>query len=207
MNQFLPMFPLNIVSFPNEIVNLHIFEERYKQLINECWEQKTTFGMPPFIEKKLMDYGTEMEVKEISRVFKNGEMNIKAVGKRAFRVIEFHKTIPEKLYSAADIEFLDNNFEVDFLVQEELTNKLMVLFERLGIKKNLSSYNSFGVAHYIGMTPREEYDLLKIEFEKDRQQEIINHLDKIMPVIDRAQSIRERIQMNGHFRNYPKLDF
>jgi len=57
------------------------------------------------------------------------------------------------------------------------------------------------------MTQREEFALLKIKEEKIRQIEIIKHLDKIMPVIDRAQQIRDRVQMNGHFKNFPKLDY
>ena len=207
MNQLLPMFPLNMVSFPREEVNLHIFEERHKQLINECWEAKKSFGIPSYIDKKLMNYGTEMDIKEISKVFKNGEMNIKTVGRRAFKIINFHHTVPGKLYSGAEVEFINNDYEVDISTKEILAEKLQMLFDRLNIKKSLENFDSFQVAHYIGMTQREEFALLKIKEEKIRQIEIIKHLDKIMPVIDRAQQIRDRVQMNGHFKNFPKLDY
>ncbi len=201
------MFPLNMVSFPREEVNLHIFEERYKQLINECWEEKKCFGIPAYIDKKLMNYGTEMSVVEISKVFKNGEMNIKSVGRRAFKLLNFHPNTPNKLYATADVEFIKNDYEIDEEIKDLLIEKLKLLFDRLNIKKNLKTFDSFEVAHYIGMTQREEFALLKIEAEKERQIEIIKHLDKIMPVIERAQQIKNRVSMNGHFKNFPKLDF
>ena len=59
---FLPLFPLNLIVFPHEDLNLHIFEPRYRQLINECLDEKKTFGIPAFVNNKLLGYGTEVEV-------------------------------------------------------------------------------------------------------------------------------------------------
>ena len=46
MQKFIPIFPLNLVAFPGEVINLHIFEPRYQQLIRECYEEKKMFGIP-----------------------------------------------------------------------------------------------------------------------------------------------------------------
>jgi Lon protease-like protein len=48
MQKFLPLFPLNLVAFPLEDLNLHIFEQRYRDLINECLDEGKTFGVPVF---------------------------------------------------------------------------------------------------------------------------------------------------------------
>ena len=55
---FLPLFPLRLVAFPGEDLNLHIFEPRYKELIQECDEKGITFGLPPFIDDKMQTFGT-----------------------------------------------------------------------------------------------------------------------------------------------------
>jgi len=57
MTRFLPLFPLSLVVFPGEYLNLHIFELRYRQLINECDEEGMTFGIPPAFENKLASFG------------------------------------------------------------------------------------------------------------------------------------------------------
>ena len=66
MTNFIPIFPLNIVVYPGEGLNLHIFEPRYRQLIKECHEKAKPFGIPAVIEKRLQDYGTVVHVKEIT---------------------------------------------------------------------------------------------------------------------------------------------
>src|SRR6266576_3115219 len=53
MTNFIPIFPLGIVVYPGEDLNLHIFEPRYKQLINECHAGKKPFGIPTVIENKV----------------------------------------------------------------------------------------------------------------------------------------------------------
>ena len=77
MTNFIPIFPLGIVVYPGENLNLHIFEPRYKQLIEECHKGKKPFGIPAVIENKLQDYGTLIQITEISKLYDNGEMDIK----------------------------------------------------------------------------------------------------------------------------------
>ena len=57
MTDFLPLFPLKLVAFPGEELNLHIFEPRYKQLIREFEQNGTTFGIPTFLDNKVLDFG------------------------------------------------------------------------------------------------------------------------------------------------------
>lgn len=207
MERILPLFPLNIVSFPTEQVNLHIFEPRYKQLINECWENQSTFGIPPFIDDKVGDFGTEMKINEIFKVYPNGEMDIKTEGIRTFEVKEFFDPMEDKLYAGGTVDFITLDSEEDLVSKEQIRQRLEQLFKLLGINRPLEQVKSFEIAHYIGLNPKEEYHLLTIPTEKERQRIIITHLDRILPMIIRAQQIRERMQMNGHFKNLDILDF
>ena len=82
MTNFIPIFPLSIVVYPGESLNLHIFEPRYKQLINECFTQKKLFGIPAVIESRLQDFGTLIRISEITTIHDNGEMDIKTNGEK-----------------------------------------------------------------------------------------------------------------------------
>ena len=67
MTNFIPIFPLNLVVYPGEALNLHIFEPRYKQLINECVANKKPFGIPSVLKDKISEMGTLMRIKENRR--------------------------------------------------------------------------------------------------------------------------------------------
>src|SRR5450432_387114 len=105
MTNFIPIFPLGIVVYPGENLNLHIFEPRYKQLILECHTSKKPFGIPTVIENKMQEYGSLMEITELSEVYDNGEMDIKTKGIKIFRILEIIKELPDKLYSGAIVNY------------------------------------------------------------------------------------------------------
>lgn len=109
MTNFIPIFPLGIVVYPGEQLNLHIFEPRYKQLINECYADNKPFGIPTVIENRLQDYGTVVSITEITTVYDDGEMDIKTKGNSVFRILEVIKEIPDKLYSGAIVNYPHNH--------------------------------------------------------------------------------------------------
>src|SRR4030081_3914546 len=108
MTNFIPVFPLSIVVYPGESLNLHIFEPRYKQLVNECYAEKKGFGIPTVINNKLNEIGTLVTITEILNVQENGEMDIKTTGTTVFRILEVIKSIPDKLYSGAIVNYPEN---------------------------------------------------------------------------------------------------
>ena len=108
MTNFIPIFPLGIVVYPGEKLNLHIFEPRYKQLIDECHKQKKPFGIPTVIDNKLQDYGSLVNITEITKVYDNDEMDIKTMGDKVFRILEIIKSVPDKLYSGAIVSYPEN---------------------------------------------------------------------------------------------------
>ena len=77
MKALLAIFPLQLVVFPKETVNLHIFEPRYKQLINEADANGTLFGMTPYIKDSPLTWGTEVELQEIVEKYPDGKIGCK----------------------------------------------------------------------------------------------------------------------------------
>src|SRR4051812_43582452 len=109
MTNFIPVFPLGIVVYPGENVNLHIFEPRYKQLINECHAEGKPFGIPTVIDNKLNDIGTLVKITELVKMYDNGEMDIRTQGVRVFRILEMIKSVPDKLFGGAIVNYPDND--------------------------------------------------------------------------------------------------
>ena len=89
MADYLPMFPLKLVFFPGELRGLYIFEERYKELINECRDTGMTFGIPIISGNQMASIGTEVKLLSIDEVKAGGEMHIRIEGTRRFRVVTF----------------------------------------------------------------------------------------------------------------------
>ena len=182
MTNFIPIFPLSIVVYPGEDLNLHIFEPRYKQLINECYGQKKLFGIPAVIENRLQDYGTLMEITEVTKVYEDGELDIKTRGTKVFRVLEIIKDIPEKAYSGAIVNYPANHETGSADVMRRLMNSIRELHKLLNVAKEFTKRDeelkSYDVAHHIGLSLQEEYELLNLMNERQRQEYIKRHLDQ-----------------------------
>src|SRR3982751_4761490 len=108
MTNFIPIFPLGIVVFPGEDLNLHIFEPRYKQLITDSFAEAKPFGIPTVLKNGLSERGTLVEVKEIVEVYDDGKLDIKTKGLSVFKILEVVKSIPDKLYSGAIVNYPEN---------------------------------------------------------------------------------------------------
>jgi hypothetical protein len=204
MTAFLPLFPLNIVAYPGEQVNLHIFEPRYKQLIQECNHNGSTFGISPHINGRLMTIGTEMQLTEIVKMYENGEMDIRTLGSRKYSLEKFIKVVQGKLYSGADVQFLETEPPGDWGLREEVVNLLDQLSGMLEVEKSLhegvENFISYQCGHYIGLSVEEEYTLLSLNSENERLNFLRNQLQKILPRIENMYEVKKRIMMNGHFR-------
>lgn len=208
-DNYLPLFPLNIVAFPGEKINLHIFEPRYRQLIHDCRHDKHPFGIPSYIHSKI-EYGTEVELVEITKVYPDGRMDVRCRGKRIFEVVRFDNPSSGKLYAGGIVGFLSDQPDA----QKETTRKMIrlasELYEAMEVVKEVSiapDVSSYDLGHKIGLSQEQEYELIQIESEEERQQYIILHLEKAIPMLKNVERTKERIKMNGHFRSFDPLNF
>ncbi|HQJ46975.1 MAG TPA: LON peptidase substrate-binding domain-containing protein, partial [Ignavibacteriaceae bacterium] len=72
----IPIFPLNLVVFPGSKYPLHIFEERYKILIQKCLQENTGFGIVAAFDKKISDMGVYVLIDSVLKYYDNGESDI-----------------------------------------------------------------------------------------------------------------------------------
>jgi Lon protease-like protein len=211
MTNFIPIFPLSIVVYPGEHLNLHIFEPKYIQLINECYSEKKSFGIPAVIDKRLQDYGTVMKITEITNVMDNGEMDIRSEGNEVFRVLEVIREIPDKLYSGAIVNYPPNHFHGSAEVMRRVVNSIRELYKLLKVdkdfKKKDDELNSYDIAHHIGLSLQEEYELLGLMHERQRQEYLKRHLTRVIPLVAEMELLKKKVKLNGHFKNLSSFNF
>lgn len=211
MTHFIPVFPLNIVVFPGEKLHLHIFEPRYRQLILECKKKNIAFGIPSIKDNSPTELGTLTLLKEITQVYDNGKMDIKTEGQSVFRVLEYVKEIPDKLYSGAIVTPQPNFNNGLSSMMTQILEQMQLLHKELGIQKNFGKAHqdliSFDIAHHIGLTLEEEYQLLSYENELHRQEFIKRHLQRLLSVMNEVSKLKERVKLNGHFKDLGGFDF
>lgn len=210
MTNFIPIFPLGIVVFPGEILNLHIFEERYKQLITECFADNKPFGIPVVINNHIMDYGTTVKVTEVFEIHTDGKMDIRTEGVEIFRSLEVIKQVPHKLYNGAIVSYVANEVSQKPLLMQLVVTALRQLHKLLNITKNFKKpdeeLTSYDIAHHAGLTLEEEFHLLQLPQETQRIEYLKTHLAIVLPIIAGMESLKEKIKLNGHFRDLKSFD-
>jgi len=212
MTNFVPIFPLGIVVYPGEHLNLHIFEPRYKQLINECRTDKNKlFGIPSVIDNSIQEYGTLVTITEVTTVYDNGELDIKMLGTQVFRVLEVIKEVPDKLYSGAIVNYPHNHKSGSAEVMINIVKAIRELYKLLKVEKDFhktdAELDSYDVAHHVGLSLQEEYELLGLMHERQRQEYLKRHLTKVIPMVTEMEGLKKKVKMNGHFKNLSSFNF
>jgi hypothetical protein len=208
MSDYLPLFPLKLVAFPGEHLNLHIFEPRYRQLIKDLVDYHGRFGIVVYLDK-LMVYGTELELQEICTTYEDGRLDIKTKGKRIFKLLSFENPMPDKLYAGGEVSFEINDPRVPENVYNEFLFYLKELFRLMNHKEEIKPFvvDSFYFAHKIGLKIEEEYELIQFSREVERLQYLTRHMMKVIPILREIEIAKKKINMNGHFKNLDPLNF
>ena len=209
MTSRLALFPLQNVVFPGEDLPLHIFEERYKQLIEDCETTGITFGIPVYLNDRL-EYGTEVELVKVVNSYPSRAKDVICKGLKVFRVTEFDYKEEGKIYAGGDVEFIEDNDDHEPEQIEQLIGLITELYIHLevpGPKLDREAFRSYTLAHKIGLSLQQEYTLLTMNSEKERLSYLINHLLITIPIVQEMNRTKYVIELNGHFRNFDPLDF
>ena len=211
MTNFIPIFPLGIVVYPGEKLNLHIFEPRYRQLIQECYAEGKPFGIPTVLSSGVAEMGTLVEISEIAQVYEDGKMDIRTTGLKVFRILEVVKSIPEKLYSGAIVSYPENKDIPHVELLRKVVKGIRELHKLLNVTKDFKKVDgelsSYDIAHHAGLSLEEEYELLQLLHEWQRLEYLKRHLAKVLPVVAGIENLKEKIILNGHFKELKGFNF
>ena len=204
MTNFIPLFPLGIVVYPGELLNLHIFEPRYRQLINECFDEGKSFGISAVLQERVQETGTTVIVQEIVTRYDDGRMDIRVRGEKVYRMLEMVSSLPEKLYSGAIVHYPANRTESNSRLLGTVLTGIRELHRWLQVQKKFpvpdDELSSYQLAHHAGLSLEQEYEMLELLDEWQRLEYLRRHLQATVPIISEMEKLKEKIKLNGHFR-------
>jgi ATP-dependent Lon protease len=105
-SRLIPLFPLNVVVFPRTRLPLHIFEERYKEMVGEAMREESEFGIVLAREDGIVNAGCTVAVEKVLQMYPDGRLDILTAGKRRFEIATLNE---EKSYLQGEVTFFDDD--------------------------------------------------------------------------------------------------
>lgn len=210
-SKILPFFPLGLVSFPLQPLNLHIFEQRYRQMFNEIADRhEGEFVQVPVIDSRIQPFATVHRLVDVAKRYPSGELDVKCIGVRLVLILSYEEILDNKLYSGGEVE----NVRITLTADDPEATALLIdrcrtLLELLGVERSLPEPDdegiSYALGHWLGLQIAEEYELLLTPSETHRQKLLIKWVESRILTAGDTQELRRRALMNGHFRHFPNV--
>lgn len=199
----LPLFPLGVVLYPGAALPLHIFEYRYRELVRHCLETSEPFGMVLVEDDKMAEVGCLARIERVLKRYDDGRLDIVVRGDERFRISEVRQIKPYLTASVSPFDGAEGMPDSDD--RERVITLHMKLLELSGEKLRPSIYEgpklvSFVVAQNAGLDLARQQEVLELPSEQDRLAYLAEHLEQIIPEVERARERARRIGSNGHFK-------
>jgi Lon protease-like protein len=197
-----PLFPLGIVALPTESVPLHIFEDRYRRMIDECLQAEREFGIVWLSEEELKPVGCACEIDKVLERMHDGRLNILALGTRPFRLVERQDDLH---HPAGVVEFLADDPELPDPEAAQTTHELYAeLVEQATDQQmeedELEAMDAYRMAATVEFGPDAKQELLELRSENARLRLLallFRAAIKRLELVERAQA---RARSNGKVR-------
>lgn len=204
--ELLPLFPLDLVLLPGAPLPLHIFEERYKQMIGECLQNHREFGIVRAHDDKIENIGCTAEILKVVKRHPDGRMDILTVGVRPFEILAVNQELP---YLRAEWAALEDEDEDQ--PDPDAAERTLILFRQVvellssrapveGELKADSPLLSFRIAAYLPLDDDSKQQLLGLHSESARLQQLTDYLSKLLPQLEQVRKLRKKAGGNGRLR-------
>jgi len=205
MDSYLPLFPLDVVLFPEMLLPLHIFEERYKEMIGTCLQDRSEFGVVYAHDESVEEVGCTAEISKVIKRYPDGRMDILVMGKRRFQVLFFDS---EKTYLRGSVELLAD-LDSESEPSKEKVARALNLYEQvyrllnraepeeLGLSRSDADL-SFRIASVLYLSNEIKQKILVTRAEAERLDVLSDHLEEIIPQLTEAQKAAKRAGSNGN---------
>ena len=202
----IPLFPLGVVVLPQMILPLHIFEERYKEMIGECIAADTAFGIVFFDGQSIRSVGCTTRVSEVTRHYPDGRMDILTRGEQRFVI---HEIIEEKSYMEARVRFVADSPDPADPAMTNTVAEAHRLLKQIAEVTPLPDLEalltledppalSFAIAALEGFTPAERQHFLEMTSGRERLQKSVPALAHLLERYRVNREIKRLIGGNGH---------
>lgn len=210
-NLLLPLFPLEVVLLPEEPLPLHIFEERYKEMIGECLRARDEasgqqeFGVVLAQEGEMRTAGCSARIVNVTRKYPDGRMDIFTVGVRRFEILY---TNEERSFLRAGVEYFDDDDGSDTPPEADAA-RAVELFREIMQRLRKSSdipihlpkpyrHLSFRIAASLPLDLEFKQQLLTLRNEPERLRQTMQVIEKLIPQFDLIEKTRAKAGGNGH---------
>jgi Lon protease-like protein len=197
-----PLFPLGIVALPHEAVPLHIFEERYKTMMNECLRSESEFGIVWLSDNGLREVGCACAIERVLERMEDGSMNLLARGTHPFRVLQRQSQLP---YPAGVVEFIEDRRDPldEQLLQaahEAYSELVKRATDREPDAEELSEMGAYGMAATVDFGLDAKQGLLDLRSENARLRLVTRLFRAAMKRLDYVDRAQARARSNGKVR-------
>jgi Lon protease-like protein len=202
-----PLFPLGIVALPTESVPLHVFEDRYRRMIEKCLladrgSLEREFGIVWLSDEELKSVGCACEIENVLERMDDGRLNILARGTRPFRLLERQDDLP---YPAGLVEFLaERNEEIDLEAAQTARKLYGELVEQATDRrleeKELQELDAYRMAATVEFGSDAKQELLELRSENDRLRLLALLLRAAIKRVELADRAEARARSNGKVR-------
>jgi ATP-dependent Lon protease len=206
------LFPLNIVVFPESSVPLHIFEPRYKELVNTALDGHKDFGINLVDSARLYQTGCTVEVSEISRRYPDGRLDVIVTGKQRYTLRSLREG--EELYYVGIVDYFadDDDEPVDTSLRAEcitLYNELIeIVYPGAADEYVLDVVStvvaSFVIAQKAGLDILRKQELLEIRSENRRLEILQDYMERLLPDLREKRRLQDVIMSDGYIPNHNK---
>jgi Lon protease-like protein len=195
----LPLFPLPLVLLPTEVVPLHIFEDRYKEMIGLCLDEHRDFGIVWLSDSGLKEVGCTASVAEVLEQMEDGRMNILVRGGTPFRLLEKQE---EHAYPAGTVEILGDQQVADpeetgDEARERYADLLESLTDERPEQAALEELSSYEMAASVDIDLEIKQGLLELRSEEARLRLLARLFKAGIKTLKRARDVAERASGNG----------
>ena len=209
----LPLFPLECVLLPEELLPLHIFEERYKQMIGACLEAQERgsgqqqFGIVLAKEGEINTVGCSARVAKVIRKYEDGRMDILTQGTRRFEVF---LTNEEEPYLRGGVEFFDDDEGADLPNETDAGHALELFTQIRSLLGNPAEipadlprphkHLSFRIAAPLPLDLDFKQQLLSVRNETQRLRDVARVIQQLVPRLTALRRAQQKAGGNGHAR-------
>ncbi|WP_319521869.1 LON peptidase substrate-binding domain-containing protein [uncultured Desulfosarcina sp.] len=201
----IPLFPLGVVLLPGMHLPLHIFEERYKEMISECLAEDRPFGIVLFDGGSIRSVGCMAQITKVLKRYDDGRMDIMTRGGKRFVIREM---LQDRSYMEARIFFFDDALED--APARDLEQAVDAALKLIESSPDIDTFPSaagetvdpkplaFAIAAMEGFTPAERQGILEMTSPFERLEKCVQALSRIEARNRLNREIRQLIGGNGH---------
>ncbi len=201
----IPLFPLDVVLFPGEQLPLHIFEPRYRQMVRDCLDTGSPFGMVLGMPDGVVRVGCTAEILEVIKRYDDGRMDIITVGRERFRVLELFKENPlleGRIDYLEDREGASEPTRCKELVEMyETCHTLLFADLPRDFGACPADQLAFAIASVLPVDLLWKQQILELRSEAERQERLLTYLREWAPHLLKQGQLKSRAAGNGHGLN------